>query len=172
MTTQQLILMIFFYLAVFAAIAFFARASLRRIAGALASAAAIALLILTLIAFGQARGLWVVPINRTQQLLLLLYLALAISIAPIYLISWRVARRFGRRGLAVLIGCAVVIGPARDYIVSAKYPEWIEFESGIASVFAVGMIYTMIVGVGHLLMWMVAGGSGEDRLVRRRWDAA
>jgi hypothetical protein len=172
MTTLQLILMIFFYLTVFAAISYFTRASSRRITGALAGAAVIALLIFTLIALGEAIGLWVVPIKRTKQLLLLLYLALAISIAPIYLISWRVVRRYGGRGLTVLIVCAAIIGPARDYIVSARYPEWIELEPRVAPMLAVGIIYTLIVGVGHLVMSMVAGRSGEDRLVRRRWDAA
>jgi hypothetical protein len=164
--------MIVFYLAVFAAIAYLTRASSRRIAGALAGSAAVALLVLSLIALGEAMRLWEVPISRTWQLLLLLYIVLAISVAPIYLISWRVARRFARRGLMVLVCVAAVVGPVRDYIVAANYPEWIEFEPGIAPMLAVGTIYTMIVGVGHLLMWMVAGRSGEDRLVRRRWDAA
>jgi hypothetical protein len=163
MSIQQLVLMISFYLAVFAAIAYFTRATSKRIAGALASAAAIALLALAIIALGERIGLWDVPFSLTSQLLLLLYFALAISIAPIYLISWRVVRRFGVRGLAVLVGCAAVVGPVRDYIVAARYPEWVVFGRGIAPVLAVGTMYAVIVGVGHGVMRMVAGGSGEDR---------
>ena len=171
MTTQQLILMNCFYFAVLATIAYFTRATSRRMAGVLAGAAAIALLALGMIALGEAMRLWEVPISLTVQLLLLLYMALTISCAPIYLISWRVARRFGWRGHTILVSGAAVIGPVRDYIVAMRNPEWIVFGPGIAPVIAVGTIYAMMVGVVHAVMRMVAGPSGEDRLVRRRWDA-
>ena len=33
----------------------------------------------------------------------------------IFLITWRIARRFGGRGLAVVAFVAAVLGPMRDY---------------------------------------------------------
>lgn len=172
MTTQQLILMNCFYLASLVAIAYFTRATSRRIAGGLAGAAVVGLLALGMITLGEAMTLWEVPLSWTPQLLVLLYLALGISSAPIYLISWRVARRFGWPGLAVLVGAAAVVGPIRDYMVAANYPEWIVFAPGVAPMLAVATTYVVIVGVGHALMRLVAGPSGEDRLTIRWWDAA
>ena len=172
MTTQQLILMICFYLVVLVAIAYFTRPTLRRISGACAGAAAVGLLVLGMVAMGETMRLWKVPLSRTPQLVLLLYLALTVSCVPIYLLSWRIARRFGRAGLAVLVGGAAVVGPLRDYIVAANYPQWIEFAPGVAPVLAVGAIYAVIVGVGHALMRLVAGPSGEDSLAARGRNAA
>jgi hypothetical protein len=171
MTTQQLILMICFYLVALAAIAYFTRATLRRVAGALAGAAAVGLLALGMIALGQTMRLWEVPLSWTPQLLLL-YLALAISCAPIYLISWRITRRFGWAGLLVLAGVGAVVGPVRDYIVATRYRGWIVFAPGVAPVVAVAAIYVAIVGVGHGLMQLVVGRSGKDSLRGRRRDAA
>jgi hypothetical protein len=166
MTTLQLILMICFYLVVLVAIAYFTRATLRRIAGAFASAAAVGLLVLGMVAIGEAMRLWDVTLSRTPQLVLMLYLALTVSCAPIYLLSWRIARRFGWAGLAILVGVATIVGPLRDYIVAANHPQWIEFAPGGAPMIAVGAIYAVIVGVGHALMRLVAGPSRVDSLER------
>ena len=42
----------------------------------------------------------------------------------IYLITWRIARRFAWRGLAVVVAVSAVIGPVRDYWYIARFPEW------------------------------------------------
>jgi hypothetical protein len=59
-----------------------------------------------------------------------------------------VARRFGWRGLAVFLAAAAIIGPPRDYVIAAKYPEWIVFASGVAPVLAVAATYVGIVAWG------------------------
>src|ERR1039457_5672908 len=42
----------------------------------------------------------------------------------IFLITWRIARRFGGRGLAVVICVVAVVGPLRDSWYMAMFPEW------------------------------------------------
>src|SRR5260370_36817594 len=111
MTTQQIILMTGAYSLALVAAVYFTRATSRRVVGALAGGATVGLMVLGMIALCEAIGWWRVPFASTPYFLLLLYLGLAISCSPIYLITWRVARRFGWRGLAVVLGAAAVIRP-------------------------------------------------------------
>jgi hypothetical protein len=78
------------------------------------------------------------------------------------LISWRVGRRLGGRGLAVLAVAAAVIGPLRDYRVAAMFPNWITFSPGLAPVLAVATIYALLVIVGHAVMRIVSGPAQGD----------
>ena len=172
MTTQQLILIFCTYLAGLVIVTYLTRATVWRIAGAVVGGAAVGFMGLGVIALGNALGLWVVPISWTLHFLALLYLGLAISCAPIYLVTWRVARRFGWRGLAISLGLAAVIGPPRDYLIAAAYPEWITYASGIAPLLTVAVFYAGVVPLGHAVMSLTSGPSCEDRLARRPWEAA
>jgi hypothetical protein len=118
------------------------------------------------IALGNALGLWRVPIARTPYFLTLFSLGLAISCSPIYLITWRLARRFGWSGLAVFIGAVAVIGPPRDYLIAAMFPEWMVFAPGVAPILADAATYVGIVALGHAVMRLIAGPAREDQLAR------
>mgnify|MGYP001585978118 CR=1 FL=1 len=172
MTKQQLIVVTCAYSVALVAAVYFTRATSRRVVGALAGGAAVGWMGLGAIALGEALGLWRVPLPSTPGLFALFYLGFAISCSPIYLITWRVAVRFGRRGLAVCIIFAGVIGPPRDYLIVAKYPEWMVFAPGVAPVFGDAAIYVCIVALGHAMMRLVAGPARGDRLARRPWEAA
>lgn len=148
------------------AVVYFTRATLRRVVGALAGGAAVGLMALGMIALCVSLGWWQVPSASTPYFLPLLYLGLAVSCSPISLITWRVARRFGRRGLAVCCGAAAVIGPPRDYLIARKYPEWMVFAPGIAPILADAVTYVGIVAVGHAVMRSVAGPATGDALAR------
>jgi hypothetical protein len=89
---------------------------------------------------------------------------LTITVTPIYLVTWRVARRFGWHGLAVCLGVVAIIGPPRDYLYSLKFPEWMVFAPGVAPIIADALAYIGIVAIGHAVMRLVAGPSSEDRL--------
>jgi hypothetical protein len=164
MTTQQLILITCLYLAELVIVTFFTRATARRIAGALAGGAAVGLFGLGAIVLGNAFELWRVPIFWTPSFLPLFYLGLVISVTPIYLVTWRLARRFGCRGLAVFIGIVAIIGPPRDYLIATKYPAWMVFAPGVAPILADAAAYVGIVTIGHAVMRLVAGPAREDRL--------
>lgn len=167
MTTWQIIIVTCAYMVALVAVIYFTRATPRRIAGALAGGAAVGVFGMAAITCGNAWGLWVVPISWTPLFLTLFYLGLAISCSPIYLVTWRVSRRFGWRGLALCIGVVGIIGPPRDYLYAAKFPAWMVFAPGVAPVLGDAAAYLGIMMIGHAVMRLVAGPSREDRLARR-----
>jgi hypothetical protein len=167
MTTQQILLMTGLYLAALVVVTYFTRATTRRVMGALVGGAVVALMALKIIALCEALGWWRIPFASTPYFMPMLYLGLAISCTPIYLVSWRVARRFGWRGLAVCVCIVAVIGPPRDYLYAATFPKWMVFSPGIAPILADSAAYTLILVVGHAVMRLVAGPAREDRLARK-----
>ena len=169
MTTQEILVMTCLYLTALIAVTYFSRATARRVMGALVGGAAAGLMGLGMIALCEALGWWHIPFASTPYFLPLFYIGLAVSCTPIYLVTWRVARRFGWRGLAVCIGIVAVGGPPRDYFFAATFPEWMVFAPGVAPILADSAAYILIVVVGHAVMRLVAGPAREDRLAR---DAA
>jgi hypothetical protein len=172
MTTLQLIIVTCAYMVELVAVVYFTRATSHRVVGALAGGATIGCFGMGAIVLGNALGLWRVPISWTPYFLALFYLGLVISCSPIYLITWRVARRFGWRGLAVCLGVVAIIGPPRDYLIAATFPEWMVFAPGVAPIIADAVTYVGIVALGHAMMRLIAGPAREDRLARRPAEAA
>jgi hypothetical protein len=127
---------------------YFTRASARRVEGALVGGAAAGLLGLGAIALSEALGWWHIPFASTTFFLPLFSIGLAISLTPIYLVTWRLARRFGWRGLAVFIGIVAIIGPPRDYLIAATFPKWMVFAPGVIPVLADAAAYVGMVAVG------------------------
>lgn len=166
MTTRELILMASLYLAAFAGVAFFTRAKARRILGALSGGAVFGVVGLLAIALGETEGWWRLPKTGSSHFQLLLWLGFVVSCSPVYLITWRVARRFGGRGLAVFTLASAGIGPPRDYLVAAVFPGWIVHSPGFAPILAIAAIYALLVLVGHAVMRIVAGPAQGDSLAR------
>ena len=164
MTPWQIIVVTCAYLVELVAVVYFTRATSRRFVGALVGGAAVGLMGIGVIVLGNALGLWRVPIVWTPYFVALFYLGFAVSVTPIYLVTWRLARRFAWRGLAVFIGIVAIIGPPRDYLYAAKYPEWMVFAPGIAPILADAATYVGIVALGHAVMRLVAGPARGDRL--------
>ncbi len=166
MTTLPLILITAGYALVFVIAAYFTRAMSRRVAGALAGGAAAGLVCLGLIVLGEALRWWKVPLLSTP---FLLFLGLAISLSPIYLVTWRIVRRFGWRGLAVFTGAVTIIGAPRDYFIASKFPEWMVFSPGIVPIIADAVTYgAVVVLLGHAVMRLVSGPARADRLAREQ----
>jgi hypothetical protein len=166
MTRQQIILWACAYLVELLVVIYFTRATTRRVMGAVAGGVAAGLLGLGAIALCEALGWWRIPFALTPYFLPLFYLGLSISLTPIYLVTWRLARRFGWRGLAVFIGIVTVIGPPRDYLIAATFPKWMVFAPGVAPILADAATYAGIVALGHAVMRLIAGPAREDRLAR------
>jgi peptidoglycan/LPS O-acetylase OafA/YrhL len=171
MTTQQLHLFNGFYLAVLVVVAVLTRATARRIAGALAGGVAFGVVALGIIALGEEGGWWHMAITWHPYFLTLMLIDFALG-AFIYLITWRIDRRFGWRGLAVVVVVLAVLGPVRDYGYMERFPEWGAYTPGIAPILAISATYVMMVVLGHGVMRLIAGPSGGDRLARRPWEAA
>ena len=158
MTTSQLILMTGLYVAAFVGVAYLTRAKVPRIAGALCGSPVFGGVALLAVALGEGQGWWRVPKAGSSYFQLPLWLGIAASCTPVYLITWRVARRFGGRGLVVLAVGAAIMGPVRDYRVAAMFPDWIAFSPGLA----VATIYALLVIVRHAVMHVVSGPALGD----------
>jgi hypothetical protein len=163
MTTQQLILFNCLYLAALIVVAYFTRATPRRIAGALAGAGAAGVAALGIIAFGERVGWWHMAIRWEPYFLALLLINFTLC-AYVFLLTWPIARRFGWRGLAVLVIVAAVLGPPRDYWYMQQFPEWGAHAPGIAPVLAISATYVLLGILGHGVMRLVAGPAGADPL--------
>jgi hypothetical protein len=171
MTTQQLHLFNALGLVILIVVAFLTRATARRIVGALAGGAAAGVVVMGIIALGEEAGWWHMAITWEPYFLTLLWIDFTLS-AFVFLITWRIARRFGWRGLAVAVAAAAVIGPPRDYWYMRRFPEWGSYGPGFAPVLAISATYILLVLVGHGVMRLVAGPAREDRLAHRPWETA
>jgi hypothetical protein len=170
-TKQQLYLFICLYLVILAVVAVLTRATPRRIAGALVGAAVAGVAGLGIVAIGESAGWWHMVIPWEPYFLTLMCIAM-IPCGFIFLITWRIARRFGRRGLAVVVLVVAVLGPVRDYFYMAAFPEWGSYAPGLAPLFAISVAYVTLGFLGHGTMRLVAGPAAADRLARRPWEPA
>jgi hypothetical protein len=119
-----------------------------------------------MIPLGEARGWWRVPLDPSPSYMTLLYLATAVPTVPIFLVIWRIARLFDWRGLAVTLAVAAVLDPPPEFAVEAKFPEWITYAPGIATVLALSTAYVGGFATGHGVMRLVAGPAKGSRLAR------
>ena len=164
MTTLQLWMIIGLYGVALVLAAFFTRATGRRVAGALLGGAVVGAIAMGTDALGEQLGWWRMAIWQLN--LIAVYASFFVSLAPVYLVPWRVERRFGWRGLAVATLILTVIGPPRDYLYVSKFPEWATYAPGIVPILAIAVLYGIMVPVGQLTMRLVAGPAGGDRLAR------
>ena len=167
MTTQQIVMWSCAYLIELGGVIYFTRATAWRIMAALAGGLAAGLLGMGAIALCEALGWWQVPFAATPYFVPLFYLGLSISLTPVYLVTWRVARRFHWRGVAVCLVVVGIVGPPRDYLYAALYPEWMVFAKGVAPVLADSVAYLGLVIVGHVVMWSISGPASDGHLARQ-----
>lgn len=167
MTTQQMLLITGLYLIALVFVTYFTRATPRRFVGALAGGAAASFMALKVIALCEARGWWHIPFAPTPYFVPVFYGGLAITLAPLYLVTWRVARRWGWRGLAVCVLIVTVIGAPRDYLYAMTFPKWMVFGPGAAPIIADAATYAAALVLGHAVMRLVSGPARADRLARK-----
>jgi len=171
MTVQQLYLFSGFYLMLLVVVVVLTHATARRIGGALAGGLAVGVAALGIVAVGERANWWHQQIVWQPYYLALVVIDFALC-AFVFLITWRIARRFGRRGLVLAGIFAAVIGPPRDYWYMAHFPEWGTYNWRVATVLAISGAYVLLGILGHGVMRLVAGPAREDRLARWPWEAA
>jgi hypothetical protein len=171
MTAQQLHLLNGLYLVVLVAVAILTRATARRLAGALAGAAAMYPGGLAIVALGERVGWWHWLYPWEPNFLTALGIN-SVLCSFIFLVTWRIARRFGGRGLAVLAVVAAVISPIRDKSFVERFPEWGSFAPGVVPVLAISASYVLAGVMGHGVMRLVAGPARGSPLARRPWETA
>jgi hypothetical protein len=171
MTAQQLHLFNGLYLVVLVVVALLTRATPRRIVGAVSGAALMYVVGLPIIPLGERFGLWRMALPWEPNFLVALWINSALC-GFAFLITWRIARGFGGRGLAVVAVIAAVIGPIRDKTFVEHFPEWGSFAPGIVPVLAISATYVLAGVVGHGVMRLIAGPARGSPLARRPWEAA
>ena len=171
MTTTQLHVFNGIYLIVFIVAAILTRATRRRILGALLGGLVVGLLFMPYVALGEKAGWWHFTIPWEPYFLAVMAIGFPMM-GFIPLITWRIARRFGPRGLALAVLFAAIIGPPRDFFYMKMFPEWGYHAPGIAPIVAISAAYAAIVLVGHGVMRLVAGPADADPLARRPWESA
>ena len=170
MTIKQLYVFNGLYLMLLVVVAILTRATARRISGALAGGLAVGVAGLGIIALGEKARWWHQAITWEQYFVALLVVDFALC-AFVFLLTWRIARRFGARGLILTMIVVAVIGPPRDYWYMAHFPEWGTYTWGAETVLAISAAYVLLGIVGHGVMRLAAGPAREDRLARWPWEA-
>jgi len=171
MSAQTIHLLNGLYLAVLVVVAILTRATARRIAGAVAGGAVMGVVGFAIVALGERVGWWHWLFHWEANFVLALWIQSGLC-GFVFLLTWRLARRFGARGLAVVAVATAVIGPIRDKSFAARFPEWGSFAPGIVPVLAISASYVLFGIVGHGVMRMVAGLARGSPLARRPWEAA
>jgi hypothetical protein len=149
-----------------AVVAFFTRATLRRIAGVLVGALPIIPLVMLYDAIAARLGWWHYPAVTAGSAPLAWYVAAALFYgAALGLVGWRVIRRFGRRGLIGFLVAFAAFGVTRDYLYSIT-TEVIVFGRGLAPLMADLFAYASGAAVVQMVMYWIAGPPGSDPLAR------
>jgi hypothetical protein len=171
MTTAQLHLFNAMYLVILVVVAVLSRATPRRIVGALAGGTGAGVVALGIIALCERLGWWHMVLRWDPYFLTLMLVDFALC-GWLFLVTWRIARRFGARGLAVVLVFVALIGPPRDYAYMKQFPEWGHYAPGVAPILAISAAYVVFVSVGHGVMRLVSGPARADRLARRPRETA
>jgi len=170
-TIQQLYIFNVLYLILLVIVIILTRANLRRIAGAMAGAFAAGAVGSAVIAICERVGWWHFTMSWQPSYLVQLAISIALG-AFVFLLTWRLARHFGGRGLAIALLVATVLGPLRDSAYMAMFPEWGYYARGLAPMLAISVAYAIIGVVGHGCMRLVSGPARADSLIRPLWKHA
>jgi len=131
-TKLQIIFVTCAYFVALVVVVYFTRATSRRIAGALAGGAAVGCFGMGAIVFGNALGLWRVPIFWTPYFVALFYLGLAISCSPIYLVYLAGGAPVRMAGLGSVPWRRAIIGPTARLLVRCEVPGMDGLRTGVA----------------------------------------
>jgi hypothetical protein len=109
-----------------------------------------------------------VPLEHSAQALWLLY-AIGIPFGAILaLASWRIARRFGWRGLAAFVIVASIGGPIRERLYLSAAHLMVVAPGAVPKI-AYTLSWASALLLSHAIMRLMAGPAVDDRLARRQW---
>jgi len=169
--THILILAACVYLSLLVAAVYFTRATKRRVLGALAGGAAVALAGAGVEGWGHAWSWWRYTFDDTPIGPLAMYPLLIVVFAFLALIGWRVMRRFGWRGLAIFLGILAVAGTLRDYLVAGRLMGLVVFAPGVVLAMIDACLWAGLTALAIAVMRAISGPARDDRLARRRGDS-
>ena len=150
----------------FAIVAFFSRAGLRRIVGVLLAAIPVIPMVMFYDKIAAQFGWWNYPSVTAANAPLAWYVAAALGYGAAFgLIGWRVIRRWEMRGLLAFLSLFALFGVARDYGYSVT-TQFIVFGRGPVPLLADLFAYGSAAAVVQLLMRWIVGPAQSDALAR------
>jgi hypothetical protein len=117
-------------------------------------------------------GFWRYPSVEEPYGPVVLYPLVVVVFAMLNLIGWRIMRRFGWRGWVTFVAILTMLGALRDFLVAEQALGIIVFAPGIATVLVDAAIWIVTVALAQVVMRLVAGPAGADRLTRRFWSTS
>jgi hypothetical protein len=160
--TQILILASCVYLSLLVALIYFSKANTRRVVGAVAGGAAVALVGTGVEAYAHAQGWWKYTSDDSPIGPVGMYPAIVVIFAFLALIGWIVTRRFAWRGTAAFLGALAVVGTVRDYAVGAKLLGLIVFAPGALVAIIDGLLWAGLTALAMAVMRLVSGPARND----------
>jgi hypothetical protein len=191
MTAQDLYSATVVHLIILTVVVVLTRPTTRRLVGALVGMAVCGGIALSVIGLGEATGWWHFTFTWEPQILQILdpgeqfwrrwhftftsepyVLTLVwicfLPLALFFLLTWRIARRFGWRGLAVTVLTLAVLASLGDN----GFPEWGTDGPALAPLLALSLARVLLMFVGHGIMCLIAGPASGSSLARRPWETA
>jgi hypothetical protein len=161
----ELMSMMLIVLALLAATAYFSRAKVLRAAAAVLGGVVFSVFVTVIPIWMRWRRF--VGIEHPTQALLLLYAGGVLAGATIALVGWRIARRFGWRGLSLWFVVMSIGGPLRErlYLSLARLEV---LAPGIAPWIANTLSWACALLLSYAIMRLTAGAASDDRLARPR----
>jgi hypothetical protein len=146
--------------------AWFTRATIRRIIGALIGGLPLIPLVMFYDAIAASLGLWHYPAVTSGSAPLAWYISAALFYgAALGLVGWRVIRRFGKWGLIIFLVAFALFGVSRDFAYSMT-TDFIKFGPGILPYMADFFSYASGAALVQLLMLWITGKPWSDPLAR------
>jgi hypothetical protein len=155
------------YLILLAVTAYATRPNRRRLLGAVAGGVAVAVVGVGIESLFHILGFWRYPSVEQPYGPPALYPLVVVVFTMLALIGWRVARRFGWRGLVIFLTILVTVAVLRDFLVAERVLGIIVFARGIATVLVDAAIWLGTVALALTIMRLVAGPAAGDRLGHR-----
>lgn len=152
---------------------YFTKASLRRLSAALLGGIAGGLLNLGADLLAFRLGLWHYASTHPAYAPPWYYATAGLAYGPLLsLIGWRIDRRYGRRGVLILLACIAVYGLLRDFLgtaaASAAGLHLLVLAPGSLTMLADALCWVGCVGLALLVMRLFAGPARRDQLARER----
>ena len=161
-------LSLFIALAGFGVAAYLTRAMFRRAIGAWAGGAVFTVVWIIKLRIDYAMGWWRSAFPETPDPMTPFALVILLGGGVLFLASWRISRRFGWVGLAMMLLVASVGFAFRDRIWWEYFMRVMVATPGILPVLADAALLGFGLALGHFVMRLVAGPAGRDRLARGR----
>ena len=169
----QMGLFLYIDLAGFGVVAYLTRAMFRRAMGCLAAGTVFALVWMIKLRIDYAMGWWRSAFPDTPEPLMLFsvpiaLLTLAFGIGVVFLILWRVNRRFGWAGQTAMLLAVPIDFAIRDRIWWQHFMRMMVVTPGMGPLLADAALLAAGLLLGQAVMRLIAGPAGKDPLARTR----